>query len=191
MVAQTATNVGPLGVPAIASLIRGDLALTLAQAGSFQSMYYIGPSLISLPAGTLVDRWGVKRMLVPRAGPQDAAGSGRCRLHRVQAADPVDRRRSLHPWPRGPHGRFQRRRDRLEPCSAHVAGRARRAPGGRDGGRPRPGDLLGGREAGASSSSGTSSRPPEATAGRGSACRRPWLGALGILTLAGERRRAL
>ena len=27
-------------------------------------MYYIGLSLISLPAGTLVDRWGVKRLLV-------------------------------------------------------------------------------------------------------------------------------
>jgi predicted MFS family arabinose efflux permease len=64
MVAQTVTNVGPLGVPAIASLIRADLGLTLAQAGSFLSMYYIGPSLISLPAGTLVDRWGVKRLLV-------------------------------------------------------------------------------------------------------------------------------
>jgi MFS transporter, ACS family, hexuronate transporter len=64
MVAQTVVNIGPLGVPAIASLIRTDLALSLAQAGSFLSMYYIGPSLISLPAGTLVDRWGVKRMLV-------------------------------------------------------------------------------------------------------------------------------
>jgi predicted MFS family arabinose efflux permease len=64
LMAQTVANVGPLGVPAIASLIRADLGLTLAQAGSFLSMYYIGPSLISLPAGTLVDRWGVKRMLV-------------------------------------------------------------------------------------------------------------------------------
>ena len=64
MVAQTVVNVGPLGVPAIASLIRADLALSLAQAGSFLSMYYIGPALISLPAGTLVDRWGVKRMLI-------------------------------------------------------------------------------------------------------------------------------
>ena len=27
-------------------------------------MYYIGPALISLPAGTLADRWGVKRILV-------------------------------------------------------------------------------------------------------------------------------
>ena len=38
MIAQTVTNVGPLSVPAIASLIRADLGLTLAQAGSFLSM---------------------------------------------------------------------------------------------------------------------------------------------------------
>jgi predicted MFS family arabinose efflux permease len=62
--AQTVANVGPLGIPAIASLIQADLGLTLAQAGSFLSAYYIGPSLFSLPAGTLADRWGVKRMLV-------------------------------------------------------------------------------------------------------------------------------
>jgi ACS family hexuronate transporter-like MFS transporter len=64
LTAQTVVNVGPLGIPAIASLIRTDLGLTLAQAGSFLSAYYIGPSLVSLPAGTLADRWGVKRMLV-------------------------------------------------------------------------------------------------------------------------------
>jgi predicted MFS family arabinose efflux permease len=64
LTAQTVANVGPLGIPALASLIRADLGLTLAQAGSFLSAYYIGPSLISLPAGTLADRWGVKRMLV-------------------------------------------------------------------------------------------------------------------------------
>jgi MFS transporter, ACS family, hexuronate transporter len=64
LTAQTVANVGPLGIPAIASLIRDDLGLTLAQAGSFLSAYYIGPALFSLPAGTLADRWGVKRMLV-------------------------------------------------------------------------------------------------------------------------------
>ena len=37
LTAQTVANVGPLGIPAIASLIRGDLGLTLAQAGSFLS----------------------------------------------------------------------------------------------------------------------------------------------------------
>lgn len=64
LAAQTVANVGPLGIPALASLIRADLDLTLAQAGSFLSAYYIGPSLVSLPAGTLADRWGIKRMLV-------------------------------------------------------------------------------------------------------------------------------
>jgi MFS transporter, ACS family, aldohexuronate transporter len=64
LTAQTVANVGPLGIPALASLIRADLGLTLAQAGSFLSAYYIGPSLVSLPAGTLADRWGVKQMLV-------------------------------------------------------------------------------------------------------------------------------
>jgi ACS family hexuronate transporter-like MFS transporter len=63
LTAQTVANVGPLGIPAIASLIRADLGLTLAQAGSFLSAYYVGPSLVSLPAGTLADRWGVKRLL--------------------------------------------------------------------------------------------------------------------------------
>ena len=64
MAAQTVANVGPLGIPAMASLIRADLGLTLAQAGSFLSAYYIGPALVGLPAGTLADRWGVRRMLV-------------------------------------------------------------------------------------------------------------------------------
>ena len=64
LTAQTVANVGPLGIPALASLIRADLGLTLAQAGSFLSAHYIGPWLVSLPAGTLADRWGVKRMLV-------------------------------------------------------------------------------------------------------------------------------
>ncbi len=64
LAAQTMANVGPLGIPAIAALIRDDLGLTLPQAGSLLSLYYIGPSLISLPAGTMVDRWGMRRTLV-------------------------------------------------------------------------------------------------------------------------------
>ena len=64
LAAQTVANVGPLGIPAIASVIRADLGLTLTQAGSFLSAYYVGPILMSLPAGTLADRWGVKQMLV-------------------------------------------------------------------------------------------------------------------------------
>ena len=64
LTAQTVSNVGPLGLPAIASLIRDDLGLTLSQAGSFVSAYYVGPVLMSLPAGALSDRWGVRPTLV-------------------------------------------------------------------------------------------------------------------------------
>jgi hypothetical protein len=53
LAAQTVANIGPLGIPAIASLIRSDLGLSLTQAGSFLSAYYIGPILMSLPAGTM------------------------------------------------------------------------------------------------------------------------------------------
>jgi MFS transporter, ACS family, hexuronate transporter len=62
--AQTVANVGPLGIPAIASLIRADLGLTLAQAGSFLSAYYIGGIVMSMPAGAMADRWGVLATLV-------------------------------------------------------------------------------------------------------------------------------
>jgi ACS family hexuronate transporter-like MFS transporter len=64
LTAQTLANIGPLGIPAIASLIRADLGLTLTEAGSFLSAYYVGPALLSLPAGTLADTWGIKRTLV-------------------------------------------------------------------------------------------------------------------------------
>ncbi len=64
MVAQTMANVGPLGIPSIAPLIRESLGLTLAQAGSFLSAYYLGPALMSLPAGWMADRWGVLLTMV-------------------------------------------------------------------------------------------------------------------------------
>ncbi|HTO09987.1 MAG TPA: MFS transporter [Candidatus Binatia bacterium] len=64
VLAQTVANIGPLGIPAIASLIRADLGLTLAQAGSFLSAYYIGPVTMSLFGGVLADRWGTARTLV-------------------------------------------------------------------------------------------------------------------------------
>ena len=64
LAAQTLANVGPLGIPAIASLVQSDLGLTLTQAGSFLSAYYVGPILMSLPAGTLADQWGIKNMLI-------------------------------------------------------------------------------------------------------------------------------
>ena len=62
--AQTMANVGPLGLPSIAPLIRESLGLSVAQAGSFLSAYYIGASLMSLPAGLVSDRWSVRAALV-------------------------------------------------------------------------------------------------------------------------------
>lgn len=56
---QTVANVGPMGLPALAPLIRQDLNLSLPQAGSFISAFYVGPVLMSLPAGWLADRWGI------------------------------------------------------------------------------------------------------------------------------------
>ncbi|HXG05335.1 MAG TPA: MFS transporter, partial [Candidatus Binatia bacterium] len=64
LAAQTVANIGPLGIPAIAALIRDDMGLSLTQAGSFLSAYYIGPILMSLPAGTMADQWGIARTLV-------------------------------------------------------------------------------------------------------------------------------
>jgi len=81
MAAQTMANVGPLGIPSIAPLIREDLGLSMAQAGSFLSAYYIGAALMSLPAGWMADRWGVlMTMVVGQAiiagGLFGVAGSG-------------------------------------------------------------------------------------------------------------------
>lgn len=64
MAAQVMANVGPLGIPSIAPLIRESLGLSVTQAGSFLSAYYIGPVLISLPAGWLADRWGVRGAMI-------------------------------------------------------------------------------------------------------------------------------
>jgi predicted MFS family arabinose efflux permease len=54
---QTATNVGVLGLPSLAPLIRADLGLTRQEAGSFISAFYVGGILTSLPAGWPTD-WG-------------------------------------------------------------------------------------------------------------------------------------
>lgn len=64
MAAQTMANVGPLGLPSIAPLIRDNLGLSVTQAGSFLSAYYVGPVLMSLPAGWLADRWGVRGAMI-------------------------------------------------------------------------------------------------------------------------------
>ena len=78
---QTFANVGPMGLPAIAPFIRQDLGLSLTQAGSFISAYYVGPILMSLPAGWLADRWGILKTMVTGAaliglGLAAAAGAG-------------------------------------------------------------------------------------------------------------------
>jgi predicted MFS family arabinose efflux permease len=64
VLAQTVANIGPLGIPAIAALIRDDLGLSLTQAGSFLSAYYVGPVTMSFFAGMLADRWGTAKTLV-------------------------------------------------------------------------------------------------------------------------------
>ncbi len=81
MAAQTMANVGPLGIPSIAPLIRDDLGLSMVQAGSFLSAYYVGAALMSLPAGWMADRWGVLATMVLgqviiAAGLYAVAGSG-------------------------------------------------------------------------------------------------------------------
>ncbi|MEK7370441.1 MAG: MFS transporter [candidate division NC10 bacterium] len=68
MGAQTMANVGPLGIPAIAPLIRESLGLSMTQAGSFLSAYYVGAALMSLPAGWMADRWGVASTMVAGQG---------------------------------------------------------------------------------------------------------------------------
>ena len=51
MAAQTMANVGPLGIPGPRRSFAIASGYPLPQAGSFLSAYYIGPSLMSLPAG--------------------------------------------------------------------------------------------------------------------------------------------
>ena len=42
MAVQTASNLGALGLPALAPLLRDDLGLTRQEAGSFLSAFYVG-----------------------------------------------------------------------------------------------------------------------------------------------------
>jgi predicted MFS family arabinose efflux permease len=60
MAVQTAGNIGALGLPALAPLVRADLGLTRQEAGSFISAFYVGSVLTSFPAGWLADRVGVR-----------------------------------------------------------------------------------------------------------------------------------
>jgi sugar phosphate permease len=64
MAIQTAGNIGVLGLPSLAPLIREDLALSRLEAGSFVSAFYVGGVLTSFPAGWLADRVGVRWTLL-------------------------------------------------------------------------------------------------------------------------------
>jgi predicted MFS family arabinose efflux permease len=68
MAVQTASNLGALGLPALAPLLRDDLGLTRQEAGSFLSAFYVGGALTSFPAGWLADRLGVRWTLVAGQG---------------------------------------------------------------------------------------------------------------------------
>jgi predicted MFS family arabinose efflux permease len=68
MAVQTASNLGALGLPALAPLLRDDLGLTRQQAGSFLSAFYVGGALTSFPAGWLADRLGVRWTLAAGQG---------------------------------------------------------------------------------------------------------------------------
>lgn len=61
---QTATNLGALGLPSLAPVIRADLGLSRQEAGSFISAFYVGGVLTSFPAGWLADRVGVRWTLL-------------------------------------------------------------------------------------------------------------------------------
>jgi predicted MFS family arabinose efflux permease len=68
MAVQTASNLGALGLPALAPLLRDDLGLTRQEAGSFLSAFYVGGALTSFPAGWLADRLGVRWTLLGGQG---------------------------------------------------------------------------------------------------------------------------
>jgi ACS family hexuronate transporter-like MFS transporter len=68
MAVQTASNLGALGLPALAPLLRDDLSLTRQEAGSFLSAFYVGGALTSFPAGWVADRIGVRWTLLAGQG---------------------------------------------------------------------------------------------------------------------------
>jgi predicted MFS family arabinose efflux permease len=68
MAVQTASNLGALGLPALAPLLRDDLGLTRQEAGSFLSAFYVGGALTSFPAGWVADRLGVRWTLAAGQG---------------------------------------------------------------------------------------------------------------------------
>ncbi|MGE0518224.1 MAG: MFS transporter [Candidatus Binatia bacterium] len=59
LLVQAVATMGPLGMPAIAPMIRDALDLSLPQAGSFLSAFHAAPIVMSLAAGPIADRFGL------------------------------------------------------------------------------------------------------------------------------------
>lgn len=58
--AQMGGAFGTIGLPSLAPLLREDLGLSVAQAGSVLSAFYFGRLIVSLPAGWLTDHLGAR-----------------------------------------------------------------------------------------------------------------------------------
>ena len=64
LLAQISVAVGGLAIPPIIPFIQPWLGLTYAQVGSLMTCMYLGAMIVSLPAGGLTDRLGIKKMLL-------------------------------------------------------------------------------------------------------------------------------
>ena len=137
-------------------LIREDLGLSVTQAGSFLSAYYIGPVLISLPAGWLADRWGVRGAMILGQGliAIGLFAAAAAPSFSVPGRDPgAGRRRLRRPQPhhhQGGHGvvpaapaRHRRGPQADRPAGRRRAGRADDAPAGAGLRLARGGGVLG------------------------------------------------
>ncbi len=58
--AQMAASFGTIGLPSLAPILRQDLDLTVAKAGSILSAFYFGRLVASVPAGWFTDRLGAR-----------------------------------------------------------------------------------------------------------------------------------
>lgn len=78
---QATASFGPIGLPALAPLLRADLGLSRTEAGSLLSAYYVGSLLVAVPAGYVADRLGVRWTL---AAGQLAIAAGLLALSTVR-----------------------------------------------------------------------------------------------------------
>ncbi|MCL5958244.1 MAG: MFS transporter, partial [Chloroflexi bacterium] len=61
---QTIGILASFGLPPLAPFIRADLGLSREQVGLLTSVYFAGSAVMSIPAGSLADRIGVRKVLV-------------------------------------------------------------------------------------------------------------------------------